>query len=294
MATFDQWEDKFIRVNGIQIHYVIAGKGDPLILLHGFPQFWYTWRRQIPVLSQKFKVIVPDLRGYGQSEKPPQISDYNINLLAADILELIHALGYQKAYIVGHDWGGAVAWNIAMEHPEVVEKLAILNCPHPAAMAKALRTNFRQMRKSWYLFFFQIPYIPELAFKMFGKQILKGALRGSSMRKDTFSDEDLEKYLLELQKPGAFSAALNYYRAAFRQMSKAPKSTGPLKKIAAPTLLIWGEKDLALGKELTFDMDKFFSDGFEIRYIPDCSHWVNEEQPELVNQLLRSFFLDSL
>lgn len=286
MIKTNHWEHKFIRVNDIQMHYVTAGQGDPVILLHGFPQFWYAWRHQIPELAKHFKVIVPDLRGYGQSDKPLKISDYSTHILSSDITALIHALGYKKAHIAGHDWGGAVAWQTALEYPEVVDKLAILNCPHPFALTKALRTNFRQIKKSWYIFFFQIPYLPEFVFKMFGRQMLERAMRNSTLRKDTFNDEDLNKYLLELQKPGAFTAALNYYRAAFRQMCQAKKSSGPMHKINAPTLLIWAENDIALGKELTFDMDPFFNNSFEIHYIPNCSHWVNEEQPELVNQLL--------
>lgn len=289
----DSWEHKFIQANGIRIHYVTAGQGEPVILLHGFPQFWYAWRHQIPALAKHFQVIVPDLRGYGETEKPPKVSDYRTSLIASDIAALIHALGYKKAHIAGHDWGGVVAWKIALEHPEVVDRLAILNSPYPAKFSKALVSNFSQMRKSWYIFFFQIPYIPELVFKIFGKGMLQSAMRGNAIRKETFTDEDLAQYLLALQKPGAFTAALNYYRATFRQMLKAKKTKEAIKKISAPTLLIWGEKDTALGKELTYDMNPLFSNTFDIHYIADCSHWVNEEQPDLVNQLLIQHFKKS-
>lgn len=286
----DPWQHQFIQANGILIHYITAGEGEPVILLHGFPQFWYAWRHQIPALTKHFKIIVPDLRGYGETEKPPQVSDYRTSLIATDIAALINALGYEKAHIAGHDWGGAVAWQLALEHPEVVDRLAVLNCPHPAVFSKALRSNFSQMRRSWYIFFFQIPYIPEFIFKMFDKALLASALRGNTMRKETFTDEDLAQYLLALQKPGVFTAALNYYRATFRQLLHVKKSKEKMNKIAAPTLLIWGEKDTALGKELTYNMNPFFSNTFDIHYVPDCGHWVNEEQPDLVNQLLIQHF----
>lgn len=285
-----QWEHKFSQVNGIRMHYVSAGDGDPVVLLHGFPQFWYAWRHQIPALAKHFKVIVPDLRGYGKTDKPAKVADYRADIIASDIADLIRALGYKKAHIAGHDWGGAIAWNIALKHPEVVDRLAVLNCPYPILFSKALKSNFHQIRKSWYIFFFQIPCIPELVFKLFGKSIIKAAMRGNAIRKEAFTDEDLEQYLSAMQEPGAFTAALNYYRAAFRSRLHVKKSDGKKKKIAAQTLLIWGEKDSVLGKELTYGMDPFFSGSLDIHYIPNCSHWVNEEQPDLVNSLLIQHF----
>ena len=285
------WEHQFIQANGIRMHYVTAGQGDLVVLLHGFPQFWYAWRHQIPLLAQHFKVVVPDLRGYGQTDKPDKVSDYRSSVIAADISSLIQALGYKKAHVAGHDWGGGIAWQMALEHPEVIDRLAVLNCPHPAAFAKALRSNYKQMGRSWYIFFFQIPYLPELTFKVFGKTILKSIMRGSAIRKDTFTDEDLEQYWKALQEPGAITAAFNYYRAAFRHLPQAKTSAGSSqKKITSPTLLIWGENDTALGKELTYDMEPYFNSAFKIEYVPNCSHWVVEEQPELVNKLLIQHF----
>lgn len=280
-------KDEFIVANGIRMHYVTEGEGEPLLLLHGFPQFWYAWRHQIPVLSKHFKLIVPDLRGYGQTDRPPHIADYNIDLLGKDIVSLIQALGYKKAHIVGHDWGGAIAWHLALEHPDVIHKLIILNCPHPRIFSKALRSNFSQMRKSWYIAFFQLPYIPELLFKLFGRKMVKDAMRGSAIKKEAFTDEDINIYYNELMKPGAFSAALNYYRAAMRTIvCSKPSST---KMISTPTLVIWAENDIALGKELSYGMERLFSGPFMLSYVPHCSHWVNEEQPEKVNELIISF-----
>ncbi len=290
MNQSNEWKHQFIEANGIRIHYMTAGEGEPVLLLHGFPQFWYAWRRQIPELAKQFKVIVPDLRGYGQTDKPSRVEDYQPQTIALDIVKLIHALGYEKVHMVGHDWGGAIGWQIALNHPEVVNKLAILNCPHPAAFSKALKSNFHQMAKSWYIYFFQLPYIPEWTFKIFGKSLFELMMRRNTSRKETFSDEDLKQYLKAFQQPGVSTAAFNYYRAVFRQMAQTNKSKEKMKKIKAPTLLIWGEQDSAFVKELTHDMQCFFEGPFELRYIPNCSHWVNEEQPEVVNQLLVHHF----
>jgi pimeloyl-ACP methyl ester carboxylesterase len=275
-------EHKFVQANGIQIHYVTQGEGTPVILLHGFPEFWIAWRHQIPALAKHFQVIVPDLRGYGQTERPSKVADYNISLLAADIECLIKALGFENAHIIGHDWGGAIAWNLALQYPEVVDRLVVLNSPHPVIFSKALRSNFRQILKSWYIFFFQLPHIPELIFRMNTQNMIRGLLRNSTIQKDTFSDTDIEHYVKALNEPGAMTAALNYYRAAFRKRNSITR----VKKIDAPTLLIWGEKDIALGKELTYDMESLFTGPFSIEYILNCGHFVNEEQPELVNHLL--------
>jgi epoxide hydrolase 4 len=285
----ENWKHEFIFSNKIKIHYVTAGEGPLVLLLHGFPQFWYTWRHQIPALAEHYHVVAPDLRGYGDTDKPQNISDYQSHILTADVAGLINSLGYEKAHVVGHDWGGSIAWKTALEHPQVIDRLAVLNCPHPHLFAKALQSNVRQALKSWYIFFFQIPYLPEFVFKMFSKKLLEGLFRDKSIRPGTFNDEDIEKYRLALEKPGAFTAALNYYRAAFRKKVNNGQSQEKDRKIASPTLLIWGEEDTALGKELTYGMEPLFRGPFHLHYVPNCSHWVNEEQPELVNRLLLEF-----
>ena len=282
----EQIEHASCQVNGITLHYVKAGKGPLLILLHGFPQYWYTWRHQIPALAEHFTVVAPDLRGYGESEKPAKIEDYASKTIAKDISGLIRELGFEKAHIVGHDWGGGVAWKLAQLEPERVDHLAVLNCPHPYIFAKALKSNFAQMRKSWYVFMFQLPYLPEWMFKRGGRPFVAKLFRGSAVKKETFTDEDINNYYKALKIPGVLTAAFNYYRAAFRHR---PPSEELKKQIAAPTLLIWGEEDRALGKELTLGMDSLFSGPFKIAYLPACSHWVNEEKPEKVNALLLDF-----
>jgi pimeloyl-ACP methyl ester carboxylesterase len=283
------WKHEHVDTNGIRMHYVTAGEGPLVVLLHGFPQFWYAWRHQIPALATRFQVVAPDLRGYGDTDKPPRVSDYRTGVLAADVAGLVKALGRDKAHVVGHDWGGGVAWTTAIEHPEVVDKLAVLNCPHPVVFAKALRSNFRQLRRSWYMFFFQLPAIPELVFGLSPERMIECTFRGMAIRKDTFSDEDLREFRQAIEKPGALTAAINYYRATFRNVSAMRELERAPKPIAAPTLLIWAEEDVALGKELTYGMEPLFSGSFRIEYVPNCSHWVNEEQPERVNELLLGF-----
>lgn len=281
----EAWKHEFIRANGIRFHYVTAGTGPLVLLLHGFPQFWYAWRRQIPDLARRFRVVAPDLRGYGDSDKPSRVSDYRAEVLAADVAGLIGALGEKKAAVVGHDWGGGAAWAAAVHRPEVVDRLVVLNCPHPLMMARAFRSDWRQLLRSWYMFFFQLPVLPERMLLRGGAAFLDGAFSGSAINKAAFTAADILEYKKALLKPGAASGALGYYRAAFRN----PLALRGLRNITAPTLLIWGEEDAALGKELTLGMEPFFESSFEIRYVPGCGHWVGEEQPELVNRLLLDF-----
>ncbi len=283
------WRHEFVQANGIRFHYVTAGEGPLVLLLHGFPQFWYAWRHQIPALAERFRVVAPDLRGYNDTEKPPRVGDYHPSILATDIAELVRALGEKKAHVVGHDWGGGVAWSTALDHPDVVDRLAVLNCPHPRVFAKALRSNLSQLRKSWYMLVFQIPLLPEWAILRNDVAIAEEAFRGWSIRKDTFTDQDLDEFRNAMKKPGAITAGINYYRATFRDFRAARRMMSDERKIAAPTLLIWGENDAALGKELTYGMEPLFSAPFRVAYVPNCSHWVNEEQPGLVNRLLLEF-----
>jgi pimeloyl-ACP methyl ester carboxylesterase len=279
----EDWKNAYIEANGIRFHYVTAGEGPLILLLHGFPQYWYAWRNMILTLAKQYKVVALDMRGYGDTDKPSNVTDYLPEILANDIAAVVHALGFEKAHIVGHDWGGGVAWRTAINHPEVVDHLIVLNCPHPSIFAHALKSNFDQIQKSWYVFFFQIPYLPEWIMKP--GPTLKKLFRSPEIRPGTFSDEDIAKYTAAFEKPGAFTAALNYYRAAFRK----PKEKGKVPKISAPTLLIWGEKDIALGKELTYGMEDLFSGPFKIEYLPEGTHWVIEEYPEKVSQLILEF-----
>jgi len=277
----------YVHVNGVRLHYVAQGEGPLVLLLHGFPEFWYSWRHQIPVLAQYFRIVALDLRGYNDSDKPPGVASYRIDTLAADVMGLIRAFGEEKAVIIGHDWGGGIAWVFAAEYPQATEKLIVLNCPHPAAFQQHLTTNRRQLRRSWYMFFFQIPWLPEFGIRLNLGWFVEKAFRGMAIRKEAFSDDELQHYAEALQKPGVLTAAINYYRAAFRERIRCGERS--FDKIKCPTLLIWGEEDTALGKELTRNMEPYFTDRFEIKYIPQCSHWVQQEQPELVNRYMVEF-----
>jgi len=274
--------ERDLTVNGVRLHCVVEGEGPLVVLLHGFPETSRAWRKQIPELAKRFKIVAPDLRGYGRSEKPKGIAAYRTAVLADDIAGLIAAFGAERAHVVGHDWGGGVAWTLATVHPEVVDRLVVLNCPHPAVMQRALRSNWTQIRRSWYIFAFQLPWLPEWAFSRGGAKALKDALRRSAKRLDTFGEADLDEYARAFSAPGAATAAINYYRAAAR--SRVQRG-----KIKAPTLLIWGVDDFALGIELTHGMDHLFENKPRIEYVPDTSHWVMEERPEVVNRLLLDF-----
>ena len=273
--------ERDVRVNGVRLHCMVEGEGPLVLLLHGFPETSHAWRKQIPALAKRFRVVAPDLRGYGRSEKPRGIDAYRTPVLVEDIATLIHAFGTERAHVVGHDWGGGVAWGLAILRPEVVNRLAVLNCPHPAIMQKALRSNWTQIRKSWYIFAFQLPWLPEWALSRSGAKALKDSLRRSA-KPGTFSDADLDDYARAFSAPGAATGAINYYRAAAR-------SRVPSGKIRAPTLLIWAEDDFALGMELTRGIDDLFETTPRVEYVPDTSHWVMEERPEIVNRLLLEF-----
>ncbi len=284
--VLESWQHATIGTNGLQLHYVTQGEGPLMVFLHGFPEFWYSWRHQIPEFAQDFKVVAPDLRGYNESEKPARQSAYGIADLVEDVKGLIQGLGYDRCVLVGHDWGGAIAWNFAYSYPDLLTHLIILNLPHPARFAAGLRTP-QQLLRSWYILFFQIPGLPEFLIRMGNYRALETALRGMAVRQDTFSSEDIDRYKAAFAKPGALTASLNYYRNAFHQGFLA--HSWPV--LTVPTLMIWGEQDTALGKELTYGTEQYVQD-FQIRYIPQCSHWVQQEQPELVNQYIRDFLAE--
>jgi pimeloyl-ACP methyl ester carboxylesterase len=285
----EAWSHGDADVNGISLHYVTQGEGPLVLLLHGFPEYWYSWRYQIQFLASRFKVVAPDMRGYDLSDKPKSVSEYGLDKLTADVQGLIDAFGEKKAHVVGHDWGGAVAWSFAMAYPGSVDKLVVMNAPHPAAFAKDIMTNPRQMARSWYMFFFQIPVVPEMMLRAFDSLLLKRSFTDWAIDKDAFSEEDLDKLAEAARRPGALTGGMNYYRAMFRNLPALRAIREGAPTIKSPTLLIWAEQDRALGKELTYGLDKYFEDGLTIRYIPDCSHWVQQEQPLLVNELLDEF-----
>ncbi|NEQ34674.1 MAG: alpha/beta hydrolase [Leptolyngbya sp. SIO4C5] len=243
------WQHGAIATNGIQLHFVTQGEGPLMLMLHGFPEFWYSWRHQIPAFAAAYKVVALDLRGYNKSDKPAGIEAYAMSQLIADVQGAIAALGYEDCVLVGHDWGGAIAWSFAEAYPQKVERLIVMNLPHPAKFAEAFQTfNWQQMSRSWYVLAFQVPWLPELILQQNDCQPIAEMLRGAAARQEAFTPEDLEAYRRAAAQPGALTAMVNYYRSAFFALTEE-KSYGVLP---VPTLLIWGEQDPALGKELTY------------------------------------------
>lgn len=274
-----------IETNKIRLHVVQAGpkSGTPIVLLHGFPEFWYGWRKQIPALAEAgCRVIVPDQRGYNLSDRPKGIKAYCVDELVADVVGLIDALEYERVNVVGHDWGALVAWMLAIRHPDRLHRLGIVNVPHPAVIRHFLRRDPEQMVRSWYAAFFQLPWLPELSLRL-------GRWRGASlaMRRSAtpsaFTDEDMEKYRAAWSQPGAMTAMLNWYRAAARSW---PQLTDDMQ-VHVPTLILWGVKDVALTYRMARPSLDYCDKG-NLIFFPDATHWVQHDEADEVNRHLLS------
>lgn len=279
-------EHHLIKTNGITLHVVTAGPADgqPVVLLHGFPEFWYGWKEQIPVLAAAgYRVIVPDQRGYNQSDKPKGVEQYTLDKLTGDIAGLLDALGYADAYIVGHDWGAMVAWSMGIYHPARVRKLAVMNVPHPVVFQRTVRGNWRQTLKSWYIGFFQIPALPEFMLSMGGYAVAANAIKGSG-KPTTFSDAEMVKYKEAWGREGATTGMLNWYRAIVQK----PRPKADNVRLTMPTLLIWGKNDVALSVDMAQPSIELCDDG-KLVIIEDATHWVQHDAPERVNGLLLDF-----
>ena len=269
--------ERRIHVEDVDLHVVEAGPEDGalVLLLHGFPEFWWGWRRQIPALAASgFRVVAVDQRGYNTSDKPAGLRAYHLDRLAADVVGLVRAYGRRRAHVLGHDWGGLVAWWTASRHPESVDRLAILNAPHPAVVEPYLRSHLSQIVKSHYIAFFQIPRLPETLLARHDFAALRRALVGSS-RPGTFSGADLDRYATAWREPGALTAMVNWYRALrFRP-------TLPDPRVVAPTLVIWGVRDRFVDFELAERSLALCGSG---RLVPfeDATHWVHLEEAERV------------
>lgn len=271
--------------DGVRLHYVTAGTGPLVVLLHGFPEFWFTFRRIIPELAQRgYRVVAPDCRGYNLSSKPEGVRAYGIDVVVEDIVGLIRALGEDRAHVVGHDWGAGLSWALAMAHPEMVDKLAVLNGPHPKRLVDSMRSNPLQMLKSWYVFFFQLPYLPEEVARLDGYELFIKALREEPRR--PFTPEELDRYRDAYMQPGALPAMLNYYRAMFR-----PRTNVKLAPVEAPTLVVWGDADPHLGRELATP-DPTLVPNARVEFVPGATHWVHHDEPERVVELLAAHLGD--
>lgn len=281
-------EHSTIETNGIRLHVVQAGpqSGTPVVLLHGFPENWRCWIDQIPSLVDAgCRVIVPDQRGYNLSDKPKGIKSYRIDELVKDIVGLIEALEYEKVNLVGHDWGAVVAWNLAYQHPERVQHLGILNVPHPLVMRRFLLRDLEQIRRSWYMFFFQLPWLPEMGMRADDWRGAIRTLRGSGLI-HTFTNEDIQNYKEAWSQPGALTAMINWYRA-LRYQWKLPQEM----RIHVPTLMMWGMKDFALTHRMARPSMDHVEQGNLILF-PDATHWVQRDAADEVNHYLIDFLLE--
>jgi pimeloyl-ACP methyl ester carboxylesterase len=275
----------YAEVGDASLHYIEAGDGPLIVLLHGFPEFWFGWRLQIaPLAARGFRVVAPDLRGYNLSSRPDDVEAYTADKLADDIVGLVRERGAESALLVGHDWGGTVAWTMAMNHPEVVDRLAILNAAHPRRLQQGLH-HPSQLRKSWYFFFFAIPGLPEEVVHARDWHFFRHFLQDAH---PPYTDEEIERYVEAWSQPGAATGMINYYRASVRQSPK--QAEAQLRPISAPTLVIWGEDDQYLGPDLA-EPDRDDVPNLDcVERLAGASHWVHHDEAERVNQLLSDFF----
>lgn len=279
------WTHDFATVNGLRIHYAATGQeGAPLVLLlHGFPECWYEWSHVMPGLAHEggYRVVAPDMRGYNLSDKPQGIGNYTLDKLASDVPALIQALGYSSAYLVAHDWGGAVAWQVALDYPDQIDKLVILNAPHPDRYPQVIKRHLLQLLRSYYILVFQIPLLSELILRT----TLRGTLRSSARVPGAFSEAALDIYSNGIAQPGAATAMLNYYRAAVR---KPPAFYSRGRQSRVPTLVLWGAQDFALLREQAEGLEQWVPD-LQVEFAEECGHWVPEEAPALVTRSLIRF-----
>jgi pimeloyl-ACP methyl ester carboxylesterase len=273
-----------VAANGLTFEVAQAGEGDNLALcLHGFPELNFSWRYQMPLLAEMgYRVWAPNQRGYGASSRPVGVEQYSADRIVADAAALFDASGARKLTLVAHDWGGAIAWMFAINRVRPVERLVVMNLPHPICFAEALK-HWPQRRRSWYMAAFQLPWLPEAALTAKDAAAIRHAFRGMAVDKSRFPDEVLDVYAAAAQRPGAATAMVNWYRAAARHRDRMALSNGG--RVEVPTLIVWGEEDTALGLETLNGTERFVPD-LTIRRLPGVSHWVQQEAPEAVNAIL--------
>ncbi len=286
-------EHRHADVNGVRLHYVTAGEGPLMLFVHGFPEFWYAWKDQLAEFGRDHQAVALDTRGYNLSAKPDGVEAYGIRHLVEDLRALAASLGRRRFTLVAHDWGGATAWAFAIAHPELLDRLVVINAPHPGVFARELRDNPLQQKASQYM----------LAFRSAGAEALlsedeyaalQQALWGASPAREAFTAEDRRAYLSAWAQPGALTGGLNYYRAARvgpsapGESDRAQPADPAALTVRVPTLVIWGERDTALLTGNLDGLERFVPD-LTVRRIPDGTHWVIHEQPGLVNQLIRDY-----
>jgi len=289
------FKDTYVKVNGVRLHCVTEGKGPLILFLHGFPEFWYEWKDQLAEFGKDHLAVAPDMRGYNLSEKPAELDQYKINVLVEDVRALgDHFSHHKKFVLVAHDWGGAIAWAFAIAHPDYLEKLVIINAPHPGVFGKLLASDAAQQQASQYMLMFRSPQA-EATLSGNNYAGLVGAVLGSGLKSGVFTEEDKQAYIKAWSQPGALTGGLNYYRAA----EVGPPAAGQTSSgrfgvdsaslaVKVPTLVIWGEKDTALLTQNLDGLDQFVPQ-LTIKRIPDGTHWVIHEKRDEVNADIREF-----
>ena len=273
---------RYVDSGGVRLHVVEAGRGPLVVLLHGFPEFWWSWRRQLEALARAgFHAVAPDMRGYNLSDKPNDVDDYRLGKLSADVAAIVRAFGAEKAYVVGHDWGAIVAWAFAMEFQPMLERLVIVNGPHPAIVGRSWRRP-SQLLKSWYVLMFQLPIVPEAFVKLLEWRAIRNALEPDGVPK-----EDVDEYIEAAKRAGGMHGPICYYRAGIRDMvgGKGPR----LRPIEQPVLVVWGEKDRFLDKEAA-DPGRALAPHLRVEWLPEVSHWVPATAPEALTEAILAFF----
>ncbi|MFY9573225.1 MAG: alpha/beta hydrolase [Blastocatellia bacterium] len=288
------FKHEYADVNGVRLHYATSGKGKLIMFVHGFPEFWYEWKNQLAEFGRDYQAVAPDMRGYNLSSKPAEVDQYQVKYLVEDLRALAEKLGHKKFILVAHDWGGAVAWAFAIAHPDYLEKLVIINAPHPGIFQRELRNNPAQQKASSYMLMFRGPQAEQiLSANNYGN--LVQIVLGEGLKSGVFTEDDKKAYIEAWSQPGALTGGLNYYRAA----RVGPPAEGekdatsfaqslPSLNVNVPTLVIWGDKDTALLPGNLEGLDKYVPN-LTIKRIPEGTHWVIHEKPALVNGYIREF-----
>ena len=286
----------YAEVNGIRLHYVSAGRGKLIMFLHGFPEFWMAWENQLKEFGRDYLAVAPDMRGYNLSDKPSGVENYHVKDLIADLQDLAKHLGHEKFIMVGHDWGGGVAWSTAIRYPELLDKLIIINSPHPAIFARELLSNPDQQKASQYMLLLRSAKAERVLSENNYARLLDILVYFGS--KWELSEEHRLEYIKAWSQPEALTGSLNYYRASPLypptsedeevQISNIMNLPEDMMAVKVPTLVLWGEEDRAL---LTGNLDGLqnYVDELTVRRIPDGTHWVAHEQPEIINNFIRDF-----
>ncbi len=274
-----------VRGDGVDLHVAVAGDGPPVILLHGFPENWRSWRHQFaPLVAAGFSVWAPDLRGYNLSGRPRERRAYHISHLIADLAAVVGATGYARAHLCGHDWGGVIAWTFAGRRADLVDQLVICNAPHPGLYVRGV-WRLSQLFRSWYVLFFMLPRLPERALAAGNFRAVRRMFRVMPARPNTFSDDDIDRYVAALAVPGALTAGLNYYRA---NAGIGMATVAGAARIPAETLVLWGDRDPALAPALTNGLDRVAA-RVRVVHFPDAGHWIQNEAPDAVNAAMIAF-----